>query len=182
MRPAIVQIRPPGFDHQGLVVDVLVVGSRTRSEYVSDGYPLLLLSLCIFTYLTSHIHEKMTAQAKTWASHPHVRNFWGINEEQDYDPQCDQMNKGALQSYIQLCRDDMGWENTNLEIFRRKNFGLKGRTIRDNAGWFCAQRRPGHGLGWLMEMYRDSANIPDILIITDDDTSVVRVLYVLLIY
>jgi hypothetical protein len=137
VRPAIVQIRPPGFDHQGMVVDVLVVGSRTRSEYVSDGYPLLLLSLCIFTYLTSHIHEKMTAQAKTWASHPHVRNFWGINEEQDYDPQCDQMNKGALQSYIQLCRDDMGWENTN---------------------------------------------IPDILIITDDDTSVVRVLYVLLIY
>jgi hypothetical protein len=35
LRPAIVQSRPPGFDHQGLVADVLSVGSRTRPEYVS---------------------------------------------------------------------------------------------------------------------------------------------------
>ncbi len=118
----------------------------------------------------------MIAQANTWAYHVHVRNFWGINEEQDYDPQCDQsMDKDALFSYVQSSRGDMGWENRNLEIFRRKNFGLKGYTLRDNAGWFCAQRRPGHGLGWLMEMYRNASNIPDVLIITDDDTSVVSV-------
>jgi hypothetical protein len=118
----------------------------------------------------------MVAQANTWASHVHVRNFWGINEEQDYDPQCDQsMDTDALLSYIESCRDDMGWENHNLEIFRRRNFGLKGHALRDNVGWFCAQRRPGHGLGWLMNMYRDPTNIPDVLIITDDDTSVVSV-------
>ena len=35
MVPAIVQSRPPEYDHQGLVVDVLSVGSRTRPEYVS---------------------------------------------------------------------------------------------------------------------------------------------------
>ena len=116
----------------------------------------------------------MIAQANSWASHVHVRHFWGINEEQDYDPQCDQMDKNALQSYIQSCRDDMGWKNINLEKFRRKNYGLNGSALRDNAGWICAQRRPGHGLGWLMEMYRDAKNIPDVLIITDDDTSVVR--------
>jgi hypothetical protein len=36
--PAQVQSRPPNFDHQGLVVDVLSVGSRTRPEYVSYQY------------------------------------------------------------------------------------------------------------------------------------------------
>lgn len=39
-------------------------------------------------------------------------------------------------------------------------------------GWFCAQRRPGHALGWLQHMYQDPANIPDMLIIVDDDTAV----------
>jgi hypothetical protein len=118
----------------------------------------------------------MTAQINTWASHVHVRNFWGINEEQDYDPQCDQsMDTDALQSYVKSCRGDMGWDNHNLEIFRRRNFGeASGIAIESrNAGWFCAQRRPGHGLGWLMEMYRDHTNIPDVLMIVDDDTSVV---------
>jgi hypothetical protein len=39
-------------------------------------------------------------------------------------------------------------------------------------GWFCAQRRPGHALGWLQSMYQDPAYIPDILLIVDDDTAV----------
>ena len=36
--PSHVQSRPPNFDHQGLIVDVLSVGSRTRPEYVSYQY------------------------------------------------------------------------------------------------------------------------------------------------
>jgi hypothetical protein len=70
----------------------------------------------------------------------------------------------------------MGWKSNRIENFRKKNFGLASGIGIDarNAGWFCAQRRPGHGFGWLMEMYRDSANIPDILMIVDDDTAVVR--------
>jgi hypothetical protein len=128
-------------------------------------------------YFFSHV--QMTAQVNTWASHVHVRNFWGINEEQDYDPQCDQtMDNDALQSYIQSCRGEMGWKKDKLEKFRQNNFGnASGIALESrNAGWFCAQRRPGHGLGWLMKMYRNHTNIPDVLMIVDDDTLVVSII------
>ena len=180
--PAIVHSRPPDHDHQGLVVDVLSVGSRTRPEYVSIFQSKYLHQVYFFALLhVSHsdgINDQMTAQINTWASHPHVRNFWGINEAQDYDPQCDQMDNDSLQSYIQTCQGDMGWQSNNkLERFRQSHFGMASRKGIEsrNAGWFCAQRRPGHGLGWLMEMYRDSTNIPDVLMIVDDDTAVVRI-------
>ena len=89
------------------------------------------------------------------------------------------MDKDALQSYVQSCRSDMGWQIDKLEKFRQTHFGVaSGIAIESrNAGWFCAQRRPGHGLGWLMEMYRNATNIPDVLMIVDDDTSVVSVLF-----
>ena len=41
-------------------------------------------------------------------------------------------------------------------------------------GWFCAQRRPGRALGWLQVMYQNPNEIPEILLIVDDDTSLVR--------
>lgn len=128
--------------------------------------------------------DQMTAQINTWASHVHVRHFWGINEEQDYDHQCDQMDTNALQFYIKSCQGDMGWKNIKLERFRRSHFGqASGIQIESrNAGWFCAQRRPGHGLGWLMEMYRDATNIPDVLMIVDDDTSVVCISFSVVIF
>ena len=120
----------------------------------------------------------MFAQINTWASHIHVRHFWGINEEQDYDPLCDQMDNDALQSYIESCRGGMGWPVPRAENFRRRWFGIaSGKQLNErSAGWFCAQRRPGHGLGWLMEMYRDASHLPDVLMIVDDDTSVVSIL------
>ncbi len=182
--PAIVHGRTPGFDHQGMVMDVLSVGSRTRPEYVSALHIICTIPLTFpHRSLRSHIivhNDQMTAQINTWASHVHVRNFWGINEEQDYDPQCDQsMDKDSLQSYVQSCRGDMGWQIGKLEKFRQTHFGeASGITIESrNAGWFCAQRRPGHGLGWIMEMYRDPTNIPDVLMLVDDDTSVVSVFF-----
>lgn len=129
------------------------------------------------TSLPSSRDVQMTAQLDTWASHIHVRNFWGVNEGQDYDPQCDRMDNATLQSYIQSCRGDMGWKKVKLEQFRQANFGnASGIAIESrNAGWYCAQRRLGHGLGWLMDMYRNRTNIPDILMIVDDDTSVVSI-------
>jgi len=67
----------------------------------------------------------------------------------------------------------MGWER-NVERLRRANFGLASGRARTQAGWYCAQRRPGRALGWLQAMYRDEAMIPDLLLIVDDDTSLVR--------
>ena len=45
-------------------------------------------------------------------------------------------------------------------------------------GWYCAQRRPGRELGWLQNVY-SKEDVPDILIMVDDDTSVVRDLIIL---
>jgi len=52
--PAIVHSRPPDYDHQGLVVDVLSVGSRTRPEYVRIFQSKYLQSsfLCTVTWLS----------------------------------------------------------------------------------------------------------------------------------
>ena len=103
---------------------------------------------------------------ETWASHYSVRNFWGVTEEQDYDVNCGEQSQEALQAYRQGCWDP------NKRTFVSSKFGNFTRYRFVGWGWYCAQRRPGHALGWLQNMYQNPANIPDILIIVDDDTSV----------
>lgn len=97
---------------------------------------------------------KLTAQMNTWANLDSVRNFWGVTEEQDYDANCVNASEVDQKAFMNLC-----WPGGS----RREYKGW---------GWFCAQRRPGHALGWLQTLYQDPANIPDMLIIVDDDTSV----------
>ena len=69
----------------------------------------------------------------------------------------------------------MGWEE-KVEAMRRELFGFASNVPLEERsqqpGWFCAQRRPGRALGWLQEMYHNPDDLPDILIIADDDTSV----------
>ncbi len=101
---------------------------------------------------------------ETWAAHYSVRNFWGVTEEQDYDVECGQQPRDALGLYLQSCHT----ERSGAKF--RFSFGTR-PYHRNGWGWFCAQRRPGHALGWLQSMYQDPSNIPDILIIVDDDTS-----------
>jgi len=103
---------------------------------------------------------------ETWASHVSVRNFWGVTEEQDYDVNCGEQSQEALLAYRQGCWDP------NKRTFVSSKFGNFTRYRSVGWGWYCAQRRPGHALGWLQNMYQNPANVPDILIIVDDDTSV----------
>jgi hypothetical protein len=102
---------------------------------------------------------------ETWASHYSIRNFWGVTEEQDYDVNCGQQSEEALEVYLQRCHTERGGAKFRMR-FGQRPYNEKGW------GWFCAQRRPGHALGWLQSMYQDPSNIPDILLIVDDDTSV----------
>jgi hypothetical protein len=61
------------------------------------------------------------------------------------------------------------------EIEAKKFWKCKWKKLADRApGWFCAQRRPGRALGWLQVMYQNPNEIPEILLIVDDDTSLVR--------
>ena len=84
------------------------------------------------------------------------------------------MTNEELQSFVDKCHEPMRWKVA--EGFRRRQYGHYGDVIDEHqAGWFCAQRRPGHSLGWLQAMYGNGTmSIPDILIFVDDDTSVVR--------
>jgi len=117
---------------------------------------------------------QLTAQLNTWASHVNVRHFWGVTERQDYDVNCDSMSEEALQSFVQTCKGSMGWDK-KVEQYRVGHFGHARGFVRGRqAGWICAQRRPGHALGWLQTMYQNEKMIPDILLLVDDDTSVVK--------
>ena len=122
----------------------------------------------------------------TWASHANVRNFWGFTERDDYDPNCaESTSENDIENLVERCRSpatlwnhDDGGERMfhSLQNLRETNFGLasgKGLDER-HSGWFCAQRRHGRALGWLRSAYRNSSAIPDVLLIVDDDTSVVR--------
>ena len=46
--------------------------------------------------------------------------------------------------------------------------------FRKDIGWLCAQRRVGRALGWLSHQYSSDAALPDVLLLVDDDTFVVR--------
>jgi hypothetical protein len=91
---------------------------------------------------------------ETWATHVSVRNFWGVTEQQDYDVNCEEASEESFQLFMDKC-----WPDGH----QRKYKGW---------GWFCAQRRPGHALGWLQKAYQDVAMIPDVLMLVDDDTFV----------
>jgi hypothetical protein len=146
--PTVIRGCAPDLDHWGLVLDVLSISSQTQPEY-------------------------MMAQVETWASDVHVRHFWGVTELNDYDTNCAEMSNNALHSFVETCLGTMGWEY-NIETFRQRLFGVASGYGRyeHKAGWYCAQRRPGHALGWLKTMYQNVTMIPDYLLLVDDDTSV----------
>ena len=159
--PTVVRSHPANPGYTGIVVDVLSIGSNVRPELVSvltirsPTCVIILYHTQSFIFHFVSFYSQLTAQMETWASHVSVRNFWGVTEEQDYDVNCaNQTSVEAQELFLRTC-----WPNGS----KRKYKGW---------GWFCAQRRPGHALGWLQKIYRDEENIPSILIIVDDDTSV----------
>ena len=89
------------------------------------------------------------------------------------------MDDETLHSYVQTCRTrKRGWDG-QIDRFVTMTYGKTFRIDRASSGWVCAQRRTGRALGWLQAKYRDqnSTDIPDLLVIVDDDTSVVRQYY-----
>lgn len=78
-----------------------------------------------------------------------------------------------MESYVKTCRSPLGW-NGEIEEFRMTLFGMASGDRRGETAWICAQRRPGRALAWLQSMYRNEEDIPDVLMLVDDDTAVVR--------
>jgi hypothetical protein len=112
------------------------------------------------------------AQQQTWASHPSVRNFWAVTEQDD-GPEwrnCSQnMTVEDVTNYIVTCRN-----LHNTPFLRQYRFFPRGFILRKSnpAGWLCAQIRPGTALAKLGEYYvqQSNDNLPDFALLVDDDT------------
>jgi hypothetical protein len=145
---------PPSFVSQakssGLTTDIVSLGSVTRMDY-------------------------LTAQIETWASHRGVRHYWGFSELQDFDPECSTMSDEARSAAVDTCKTGPAFKDPKIKSFFADYYGLsEGNRVRSNdAGWICAQRRVGRALGWLHSQYSGGkADIPDYLMVVDDDTFV----------
>ena len=94
------------------------------------------------------------------------------------------MSDASFESFVESCRSPTLWHQDRggqqgfqeFQKMSQTNFGVatKKRKIGRHPGWVCAQRRPGRALGWLQVMYQNPNVIPEILLIVDDDTSLVR--------
>jgi len=131
-----------------LTLDVVSVGSTTRPHYLQG-------------------------QVQTWASPEHVRTYHAVTELDDANPVC-ASDMGSVREYTNSCRQNPNFSE-DARRFVDKNFGFtEGSDYQDSIerllpGWFCAQRRTMQGvLGYINKL--DLEDIPDYLIIVDDDT------------
>ena len=128
--------------HDEFVIDIVSIGSQTRPQYLKG-------------------------QIDTWAKHKSIRHYWGFSEATDYDKKCDAMSDDDLAAHVHACKySSFGWE-PYIERFTTKYYGIVegGGTRYDQAGWICAQRRPGRTFGWIYAQYHGDkiSEIPDFL-------------------
>jgi len=144
----------PGPATQYPVVDVLSIGSISRLNY-------------------------LTGQRSSWASHPSIRWFLNATERDDTDPYCFRnATHDDISTQIQHCRN----LHSTPFLSQYKYFIPRWVLRKANpTGWWCAQVRPGSGMGKLGRFYREKLNIgsndgktentlPDFALVVDDDT------------
>ncbi len=129
-----------GTSNSSIIIDILSIGSLTRPDY-------------------------LRAQQQTWAMHLSVREFWGFTETEDFDPTCCEMSQRDAEEYVARCRDYGGW-GWQVKHFVEAGYAITEGMSREEAGWVCAQRRLGRGLGWLQTVYAERGTpLPDFLLI-----------------
>lgn len=110
---------------------------------------------------------------------PSVRSFWWLAEIDD-DPVCHQ--KFNPLKHIEKCKDEDvdpwkgGRRTRESRMFAdlhwdEESFIFHGHTDSSlYSGWICAQRRVGYAIGLKGMDYKKTMDLPDYLIIIDDDT------------
>ena len=127
------------------IIDVLSLGSQSRLDY-------------------------LVAQQSTWASHSSIRHFFNVTEHDDRDPHCAMsMDKQDVRKRVLQCRKD--FQNGFLRQYKYMPATWVVRKAHP-MGWWCAQSRPGTGMGKLGTWYRKNSHkdLPDFLLLVDDDT------------
>mmetsp|Transcript_22940 Transcript_22940/g.34797 ORF Transcript_22940/g.34797 Transcript_22940/m.34797 type:complete len:539 (+) Transcript_22940:161-1777(+) len=158
------------------VIDILSIGSIVRPEF-------------------------QIAQLESWASHVYVRNFFHATEETvdmdiispfkrdgtDKMPCLETLSSSQrVRKHVTKCRihniehktkhGDNFMDRDMKYVFYEKDWIFK---KANPAGWACAQRRVGYGIGRLGKLYRERSKrlslltgsiLPDYLFLVDDDT------------
>jgi hypothetical protein len=133
-----------------LILDLVSTGSRTRLDYLE-------------------------AQKTTFGSHKGVRHFIAITEEDDTEQECwKELTEHDAIKICDYCQDKQ--RNNRLEVEhpflaqKSKHFGIWTKSYQ-SPGWLCAQKRPNDGLQKALRQYQQNhTELPDYLIIMDDDT------------
>lgn len=127
--------------HSGKSLDVVSIGSLTRSEYLS-------------------------VQQSTWGQHVMLRNFWGFTEKDDFNTTCSSMSSEEALAVTQYCKKYRGWKAEPRQFAAFGYANSEGTHHESHPGWVCAQRRIGSALGWIQHVYTDGGiHPPDLLII-----------------
>jgi len=146
-----------GDQDASIAFDILSIGSKTR-----------------FRYMTTQLH--------TWASHPAVRNFWGVTEDDDSYPMC--LGKDAetrAEEYINFCKNEKTSDNIikkTFQFWHADATSFKEDGINNHCGWLAAQRRSVQSLGKRLKEYKKQEAqygtiiLPDYLLVVDDDSFV----------
>jgi len=139
-----------------VLLDILSIGSKTRKD-------------------------QMLGQINSMAMHPMLRSYWWVTEFDDFDKLCTETMD--THRYINHCRNSRNPWNISaksskmaqmirLKHYSEANLAVKGYTPEKSKGWLCAQRRVGFGIGKRCQAYRETQDLPDYLILLDDDSYV----------
>ena len=108
-------------------------------------------------------------KSRTWASHKSIRHYFAATEMDDADPSCYKtLNKTTIDKIVNLCTKEQPYAKGGMRI-QYKKFS------KGSPGWICAQQRFAIALETLGKFYRrellvDGFQLPDFLLMQDDDT------------
>ena len=135
-------------DYVGLTIDILSIGSNTRQEFLH-------------------------AQRHSFGSHKAIRHFFDATEVDDIDPNCStSLSMDDVKAISKFCSNKK-WKTHQFLMQNQRNAYASAVWLSKKvnpAGWMCAQTRPSFGFGKVVDFYRTHPELPDYLIIMDDDT------------
>ena len=150
----------------------LLFGASSLLVEDEDSPPLSLPTIDIMSVGSLTQQDIQKTQLETFGSHKAIRNFYAANEMDDTDVDCHlTLNLSHVVRISRYCRTRRRRRIlaniakhffTSRELLQKKNA----------AGWMCAQKRPFDGFYNMIQKYnyRSVENLPDYLLVIDDDT------------